>query len=618
MDWISDISRILLVAFGIGLVIFVHELGHFLAARRCGVRVETFSLGFGPKLFGWKRGDTTYQLAAVPLGGYVQMKGEGGPTEGEPAAAQTGANATESDDLRSKSVGARFLIFSGGVLMNLVFAMVVFPIVFAIGVPFPEPLLGPAEPGSAAWKAGLPAGTRVLAVDDEPMRGFADIPTAVALRAPEAATLTVLLPGESAPREVQLRPEWNEQMKLYTAGLTPMPDPQARIVVSKAGAAEAAGLVSGERIVAVDGAPATLSVFEALSDRLARGEELRLQVAGVDGTQRSVVVPPTSTTIADKPIAGVSPAWNQVLGLRDVDGLQGLDLRVGDRLRQVNGQWILQHYDLDRALSQASGTVEVVIEREDSVLRLSSTLDSTSAARFVKCIALGQASGSNRVWARAGGAAAQAGVLNGDRIVKIGEARVADFEALRQATQNAGNEARTWTLARTDAQGVERELQVPVAIAPWTTWDAGFALEEARHTVRATGPLDAVAIGLQSSWKFLTETARVLKGLVLGNVGSSNVGGIITIGVVSHSFAEYGLAKFFFFLCILSLNLAFLNVLPIPVLDGGHLFFLLVEKVKGSPVSDRVMGWSQTVGVALVVSLMVWVTFNDVVRWFFT
>jgi len=80
MDWISDISRILLVAFGIGLVIFVHELGHFLAARRCGVRVETFSLGFGPKLFGWKRGDTTYQLAAVPLGGYVQMKGEGGPT----------------------------------------------------------------------------------------------------------------------------------------------------------------------------------------------------------------------------------------------------------------------------------------------------------------------------------------------------------------------------------------------------------------------------------------------------------------------------------------------------------------------------------------------------------
>jgi predicted metalloprotease with PDZ domain len=206
-----------------------------------------------------------------------------------------------------------------------------------------------------------------------------------------------------------------------------MPDPQARIVVTKAGAAEAAGLKSGERIVAVDGAPPTLSVFVALSDRLARGEVLTLQVAGVDGAQRQVVVPPTESTIADKPIAGVSPAWNQVVGLRDVDGLQGLDLRVGDRLRQVNGQWILQHYDLDRALAQANGAVEVVVEREDSVLRLSSTLDNTAAARFVKCIALGQASGSNRVWARAGGAAAQAGVLNGDRIVKIGEARVADF-----------------------------------------------------------------------------------------------------------------------------------------------------------------------------------------------
>ena len=81
--------------------------------------------------------------------------------------------------------------------------------------------------------------------------------------------------------------------------------------------------------------------------------------------------------------------------------------------------------------------------------------------------------------------------------------------------------------------------------------------------------------------------------------------------------ASMGFSKLMFFLCMLSLNLAFLNVLPIPVLDGGHLFFLLIEKIKGSPVSERTLGYSQVVGLVLIVSLMVYVTYNDVARWFF-
>ena len=87
---------------------------------------------------------------------------------------------------------------------------------------------------------------------------------------------------------------------------------------------------------------------------------------------------------------------------------------------------------------------------------------------------------------------------------------------------------------------------------------------------------------------------------------------------MSHSFAAVGLTKLFYFLCMLSMNLAFLNVLPIPVLDGGHLFFLIVEKIKGSPVSERVLGYSQIVGVVLILSLMIYVTYNDLMRWVFS
>ena len=109
-----------------------------------------------------------------------------------------------------------------------------------------------------------------------------------------------------------------------------------------------------------------------------------------------------------------------------------------------------------------------------------------------------------------------------------------------------------------------------------------------------------------------------VKRMLLGQVSGKNVGGIISIGVVSYSWASLGITKLLFFLCMLSLNLAFLNVLPIPILDGGHLMFLIIEKIKGSPVSERVFGYSQMVGIVLIVSLMIYVTYNDLVRWVFT
>ena len=97
-------------------------------------------------------------------------------------------------------------------------------------------------------------------------------------------------------------------------------------------------------------------------------------------------------------------------------------------------------------------------------------------------------------------------------------------------------------------------------------------------------------------------------------VSTRNLGGIITISRVSYRLV-LGWTKLLFFLCILSVNLAFLNVLPIPVLDGGYLFFLLIEKLKGSPVSARTLGYSQMVGLVLIVTLMVYVTYNDLLRW---
>ena len=115
----------------------------------------------------------------------------------------------------------------------------------------------------------------------------------------------------------------------------------------------------------------------------------------------------------------------------------------------------------------------------------------------------------------------------------------------------------------------------------------------------------------------LYQTKNILmniKSLFSGQVAAKNLGGIIAIAQVSYTFAEQGLAKILFFLAILSLNLAVLNILPIPVLDGGHLVFLAVEKIKGGPVSDRILGLANWVGLIFILALMVFVTFNDIKR----
>ena len=136
-----NVSGILMTAIGLGLLIFIHELGHYLACRVTGTRVEAFSIGFGPKLFGWRRGDTVYKLSLIPLGGYVKMAAE------NPGDANTGA----PDEFPNKSYSQRLLIMSAGVIFNAILAFLLFAWAFGIGAPFLKPSVGNVLHGSAAW-----------------------------------------------------------------------------------------------------------------------------------------------------------------------------------------------------------------------------------------------------------------------------------------------------------------------------------------------------------------------------------------------------------------------------------------------------------------------------------
>ena len=595
-DWI----RILQVAFGIGLIIFVHEMGHFLAARWCGVRVDVFSLGFGPKLLSFERGDTTYQLAAVPFGGYVRMAGELPDGSGRPPA---------HDELSAKSVPQRFLIYSGGVLMNMLFALVMFPIALSSGVSSAIPIVT-TVPGSPAWHARIPDGSRVVSANGKEIWDWPHIPTEVAIGGSDTVELELLLPGASEPSTVVLQPERNESVGVYMVGLGRAVDPSLEFQVRAGGAAERAGLREGDVLVGVEGGLVGFRPEQQYRDALREGPVDLIVRRGSETL--SLHIDPDRPESTKTPVFGIRPIESLIGDLRSSSSPVQMGLRVDDRIETIYGRAVSSRSDIFHAINEGHGPLAITILRDGKTLELlGPDLDQQGRVAFLNDLALAQDNDGTGILVMPYTGAEEAGLLSGDRVLALSGTSVASWDDIQLAAQNAVQLGRP--LVFSVARGSET-LDIEAVPLPPPVLDYGCDLKQARYTYRTHGLIPSMKAGALASWRFLSEAWLTLQKMFQSEVSTKNLGGIITIGQVSYHWSAMGWTKLLFFLCMVSVNLAFLNVLPIPVLDGGHLFFLLVEGIKGSPVSERTLGYSQVVGIVLILSLMVYVTYNDVLR----
>ena len=238
-------TTLLSFIFVLGVLIFVHELGHFLMARRIGVRVLTFSLGFGPKLLSFKRGDTEYCVSVIPLGGYVKMAGE------NPEDSRTGA----PDEFLSKSKWQRFQVLVMGPVMNLALALVVMTFVLyqgaAVAAVEEQPVIvGSVLPDYPAAQAGVQVGDRIISIGGEEIPTWKDLPLAVGTRASRRVPLLIQRDGKTMTLDVT--PKAAGKYEIGDIGVLPILRPEIATVNPGEPAAEA-GLQPGDVFLAAGG-----------------------------------------------------------------------------------------------------------------------------------------------------------------------------------------------------------------------------------------------------------------------------------------------------------------------------------------------------------------------------
>jgi len=417
----------------IGILVFVHELGHFIMAKRAGVRVEKFSLGMGPKVFGYKKGDTEYVLSWLPLGGYVKMAGE------NPDEDPTGA----ADEFQSKTVWQRATIAATGPMTNIVLAFLIMPLVYMVGTYTEGPAkVGYVEAGSPAERSGFLAGDVLEEING---RGISDWTKALTLIAVNPDTdVKVVVNRQNEKKILTLRPETATELKIGMSGL--IPDMPAEVGRLKPGfPADKAGLKVNDKIIAVDGK----TIYH----------------------------------------------WNQFSSF----------------VRESKGK-----------------KLSLTIERD------------------------------------------------GKRL--------------------------PFTLAAQEDGGV-----YVIGVSPII-----------RLVFKKYGFFESLHLGFNKTIESMDLTFITLKKLVTLNLSIKTLGGPVMIAQMSGQAAAQGLSTFLSLLAMISISLGVLNLLPIPVLDGGLILFLVIEAIRKKPLSRKVMEVSQSIGAGLLITLILIVSYNDVMRMFFS
>jgi regulator of sigma E protease len=726
IDWagyLSMVGIVLKVAIGLGAVIFVHELGHFLVALACGVKVEKFMIGFdiGGYKISWRRGETVYGIGILPLGGYVKMLGQ----DDDPAHIKEQMQKSQVDvhnanakpikgpdgetyyvDRRSylaKSVPQRMAIISAGVVMNVIFAVIFATIAYGIGVPYIPTIVSEVTPGSPAWEANIRPGDEIEQIGNRANPTFIQLKNGVTLSDLEKGIeLRVRRAVDGKVDTVLLKPQ-QLSGKLATIGismpftLTLFGDPAegsaaALAKLGKPAAGELpepkAKLLDGDEIVRVgDAAVKSYTEFSAL---LAQQPDKPLQLtvrrelkkdnnAGAKSDGKSLETQELTFEVPPQHLnrLNFSMKMGPIVSVRPGSPAAMAGLVAGDLIEQVDGKnlgegpsptetWDPETLpDYLRRAAIGGRDVELTVkhaaqarEEREAKIRVKPQLATTMN---MGGRAPGTPTASNEIGiayrlqnevalVAPNSPAAAANIEPGDKTLKakvtfpkLKDVPTPDPVVVQFVPEEPGWFGRLWLKifggAPAKAErfdwprlldviqfvlpGTEIELTVQhgdaeprtVTLEPVASDSAyiaarGFWFKPIERIRKADSFAEQVRFGWNETSDALSMVFTFLKKIG-GQVPVSALGGPVSIAKAAGYSAAEGLPSLLIFLTMLSANLAVLNLLPIPLLDGGHLVFLAYEGVRGRPANEKFVVALHTIGFVFIVSLMLYVLALD-------
>ena len=711
MEFFQSAGNIVMVVVGFGLVIFVHELGHFLFAKKIGAKVDTFSLGFGPKLIGFVRGGTDYRISLIPLGGYVKIQGQG-----------AGVGKSESpDDFERKPVGKRMQVIVAGVAMNFLFAIPLCVAVLLIGRPVLNTVITDVRPGSSAFVAGVEKGDEILSIVASDKGSVNEITDSewnsgavnrweqiqrVVLFAKEgrALYLKVRRGGQEEPLKLRIEP-LPEIDRMKSGNYIGMRAGKAEVSVENIlpGSVQEDPSVKGDKLEKGDIIRTVMGIPiddpEQLNQIISESYEPRPAETGTAPLPEHIEPPvakPVPMTIERngetlqesivtrikgyyrpgfrwyrKPVVGtvqaVSPAAMAGIQVGDVitkveyssefnsarPGL-ALDVQRWADVERALGMYLNARQALPedeslkavllyvkRGEAGAEQEMQFAIEPE----KASETLAKEAEAEIYNADSfaaemLGIApKGGLYVWdispdSPLATAEPVKGVRieKGDRILAIGKIDLSDDNVIISGKELTMLLSALFPVNPEDAgakkmmliayqkpgeakDGLFHQIGIwnpPVEYRAWLEIETAQELEKASLGIDQAGLGGALARGVIWPFDIIVLTYQSVVAMIEGTVGADQLSGPVGIFQMSYKSAEMGVSSFLWFLAVISVSLAVLNILPIPVLDGGHVAFLVVEKVRGKPVSEKVRGRLEMVGLALLLGLVVFATWNDI------
>lgn len=688
LESLARFGDLVLVVLGFSLIIVIHELGHFVAARWAGIRVLAFAVGFGPALvsfrrgLGWRRGSsepeykraeaegrlpagaspTEYRLNILPFGGYVKMLGQDdmNPT----------ARSHEPDSYQSCLPWKRMIVISAGVVANVITAAILFVVVFMAGLKTEPAKVGMVEAGSPAASAvarnaaalgvtepGLKSGDEIVLIDGEEPLSFNDVVLASAMaKRGRTVEISVRRRGVDGVLHFPVAPVEDPLTKLLFIGIRPAESTRLRTTPREEGRLQFMQIMAERGLPGVEPGMTLKSIGDAPVESLAQvfravdesgGRTLPVVFESEDGREVRLALPSDPRMMRDRFLVGEDEAIEarHLLGLMPVMAVEdvGKDsrgyqagMRTGDVFSRLGAlEWPSVPAGISEVRAHRGRDIRVSVVRKDGEGRwVEHDLGNVPVSRDGKIGFLPFDSSSLGAWVgtaytRSDNTWDTPRIAAGSRIVAVNGQPTATMRDVRRAMYEiakaggAGASAKLSIESPLQAadgsramQEIEWSLNTAAVTALMTNpWEPALEVsqfEPEQIVLKAEGPIDAISMGVRETHRVMLTTYVTFARLFQGTIKVSHLKGPVGIAHVGTILAERGWVWLLFFMAIISVNLAVINFLPIPIADGGHFVFLLYEQITGKPVSAAVQNVAAIAGLVLLAAVFLIVTFNDI------